>query len=139
MGASSDSVSTGGTMMWCRAAFHMGSLATCFVRHRLAVPDGVVRHGAVAGAVDGSLVALAALWDAPAYEVLAKVQRALVLELQHAGALNPIAFRCVGRIPSVQEQVVGQHPDLRIVCGMQQPQKNLWLAPSRGSLRVLLL
>lgn len=52
-----------------------------------------MRHAAVCGTTDGSLIAVAALWDAAAYEVLCKVQRALALELEHTGGLNPLAFR----------------------------------------------
>lgn len=71
----------------------MGTQATSFVRYRLATTDGVLRQAAVCGTTDGSLVAVATLWDTATYDVLYKVQMAMALELEHTGGLNPVAYR----------------------------------------------
>lgn len=71
----------------------MGHLISKMIRMKLCCTDGINRQAAIYGSLDGALGYIAPIWDMDMFSRLLKLQKSLVLNIQHVAGLNPASFR----------------------------------------------
>eukprot|EP00639_Heterosigma_akashiwo_P007395 CAMPEP_0194560308 /NCGR_PEP_ID=MMETSP0292-20121207/1532_1 /TAXON_ID=39354 /ORGANISM="Heterosigma akashiwo, Strain CCMP2393" /LENGTH=223 /DNA_ID=CAMNT_0039408445 /DNA_START=90 /DNA_END=761 /DNA_ORIENTATION=- len=87
----------GGNKLLCKADFHLGSVATCFLQHKantslLGHKKKSSRHSLVFGTLDGGVGSFVPV-DERVFRRLYALQGVMVNAIQHNAGLNPRAFR----------------------------------------------